>query len=214
MEEIIRGVERFRREVFPAERGLFAQLAHGQSPKALMITCADSRIDPNQITQSRAGDLFLVRNAGNIIPPFHVTQGAEAASVEYAMEVLNISHIIVCGHTDCGAIKALANPKGLDALRSVKAWLDHAGGALSNARERHAHLEGDDFVRALVEENVLAQIENLKTHPSVAARLDKGTVEIHAWKYDIGNGEVLCHDGQCGRFMAIAGDGVSIEAMA
>jgi len=214
MEELIRGVERFRKHVFPAERGLFKELARSQRPTALMITCADSRIDPNHLTQSRPGDLFFLRNAGNFVPAYNTTQGAEAATVEYAVEVLGIRHIIICGHSDCGAMRALANQAGLDRLKSVRSWLEHGSAALSTARAVHGHLEGDAFIRALVEENVLAQIQHLKTHPSVAAGLRKGTLQVHGWVYEIEHGEVHCYDSQNACFTSLCCESTQLEALA
>jgi carbonic anhydrase len=194
MEKIIRGVERFQEEVFPKERALFEELALGQHPRALMITCADSRIDPNHITQTLPGELFFLRNAGNIVPAYTAFQGAEAATIEYAMSVLGLKHNIVCGHTDCGAMKGLLDPASIAHLPAVSGWLRHSSCACEVVKTRFGHEPAEIQLRHLIEENVVSQLVNLQTHPSVAARLASGHLHLYGWIYEIGTGHVMTYD--------------------
>lgn len=130
MKEILEGVARFQSEIFPKQQAFFQQLADGQEPKALFLTCADSRIDPNLITQTEPGELFVCRNAGNIVPPHSGVTGGVTASVEYAVAVLNVPHVIVCDHTHCGAMHGVMYPKSTKNLPHVTAWLNHSRAAL------------------------------------------------------------------------------------
>src|SRR3954469_21476183 len=170
---ILRGVSRFQREVYPEHRELFEQLALGQRPRALFVTCADSRIDPCLLTQTKPGDLFICRVIGNVVPPFPDAVGGVSATIEYAVGVLGVPDVIVCGHTDCGVMKGVLNPEAVAALPSVSAWLNYAQPARAAA-------PGDDLLK-LAEANVVQQLENLKTHPSIAARLDRDDLCLHGW---------------------------------
>lgn len=191
MQKLIAGLHRFQSEVFASQRALFDRLAVGQNPEALFITCSDSRISPNLITQTNPGDLFILRNAGNIVPPYTHNSAGEAATIEYAVVALNVRDIIVCGHTKCGAVQGLLNPEALKAMPAVERWLQHAESTARIIQENYAHLEGEPRVVAAVEENVLVQLENLKTHPSVAARIAAGKLNLHAWVYKIETGQVF-----------------------
>lgn len=188
MEAIRQGVLRFQRHVYPHRRKQFEQLAKGQSPQALFITCADSRVEPALITCSQPGDLFVDRNPGNFIPPFHGENASEAAGIQYALEVLKIPNIVICGHTDCGAMKAVLDPASAEALSSVKKWLVNG----KEARKRAVAKKGpaEDLLRELTERNVVVQIEHLKTYPAVKAALAAGRLRIAGWVYDIGHGKV------------------------
>ena len=123
MDHVISGVAKFQKEVYPNKKATFQKLANGQNPEVLFITCSDSRIDPNLVTQTDPGELFICRNAGNIVPPHSNQTGGMTASIEFAVAALGVSHIVVCGHTDCGAMKGAIKPEGLDALPHVKEWL-------------------------------------------------------------------------------------------
>ena len=174
----------------PAKQELFDELATGQSPATLIITCADSRIDPSLITQAEPGDIFVVRNAGNIVPPVDddgSSPDGNAASIEYAITALNVSHVVVCGHSSCGAMGGLQNLDGLDALPSVRRWLEHSEPLLSS--------DAADDLDSLIEANVLLQLEHLKRYPGVREKIDAGELTLHAWVYDIGTGDVRAHDG-------------------
>jgi len=193
MEKVIAGIAQFQQKPFEERKALFAELANGQSPEVLFITCADSRIDPNLITQTDPGDLFVCRNAGNIVPPHSKTAGGMSASIEFGVAALGCTHIVVCGHTDCGAMKGALNPGGLDDLPDVQSWLDHASAAVEAVKAKQGHA-GHDELNAVTEQNVLLQLEHLKTHPAVASRISSGEITLHGWVYNIGTGEIVCHD--------------------
>lgn len=197
MEQIIRGVLNFKQNVYPQRKDLFGALADdGQNPDVLFITCSDSRIDPNMVTGSAPGDLFICRNAGNIIPPHSNETGGMTASIEYAVAVLGVRHIIVCGHTDCGAIKGALDMTKLKGLPHVKEWLGHCRSAMEIVRERNGIPSdmclGHEHLNEAIEENVLQQVQHLRTHPVVAAKLATQKVSIHGWVYDIKSGGIRC----------------------
>lgn len=203
MKHLFEGIQRFKRDVFPTRKHLFKQLAEGQSPEALFITCADSRVVPELITQSQPGDLFICRNAGNMVPPYGEVQGGISATIEYAVSILNVKHVIVCGHSDCGAMKALLTPEKLDKVPNVKRWLAYGELAHRVVAENYRHLSEDEFVQALIKENVVAQLDHLKTFPSIAARLKSKKIQLHAWTYDIATGDVQAWDSNSGNYISI-----------
>lgn len=203
MRKLFEGVQRFQDEVFLEHRDLFAKLALGQAPEVLFITCADSRISPSLLTQTKPGELFIIRNAGNIVPPHGAANGGEGATVEYAVAVLGVKDIIVCGHSDCGAMKAVLKPETLDELPTVRAWLNHAETTRRIVREKFADLEGVARVNAAIEANVLVQLEHLRTLPAVAVRLAKGDLRLHAWVYSIESGDIRAYDSALGRFESL-----------
>ena len=196
MKDVIKGVLNFRKNVYPQRKDLFGTLAGGQNPDFLFITCSDSRIDPNLLTGSDPGDLFICRNAGNVIPPHSNETGGMTASIEYAVAVLGVRHIIVCGHTDCGAVKGALDMEGLNGLPHVKEWLGHCRSAMEIVRERNGIASGaclgHEHLNEAIEENVLQQVQHLRTHPVVAAKLATGKVEIHGWVYNIETGSIRC----------------------
>jgi len=191
MDKIIKGVCHFTQHVFPAKKQMFEKLVQAQRPEVLFITCADSRIQPSIITQTDPGDLFILRNAGNLVPPYGSVFGGEAATIEYAVCVLKVKHIIVCGHTHCGAMKALIHgEEKMRALPAVRTWCSHAESTRRILFENHAHLSPEEMEPVAIRQNVLTQIENLRTHPSVAAAIARGELKLHGWIYQIENGEV------------------------
>ncbi|MGA9565200.1 MAG: carbonic anhydrase, partial [Candidatus Korobacteraceae bacterium] len=159
-------------------------------PLALFITCADSRVNPNLVTQTDPGEIFIERNPGNMVPPYVEFVGGVTAGVEYAMLALKVPLIVICGHTDCGVMKALLHPEQVVDMPGVQSWMSHG----FNARDEMLHKFGtaseDDQLRHMTELNVLGQIEHLKTHPSVSSRLRSGEIEIRGWVYDIGDGSI------------------------
>lgn len=163
MQKLINGLHKFRSEVFCSKEDLFLRLAKGQQPDALFITCSDSRVNPNLITQTEPGDLFILRNAGNIVPPYSYGS-SEAGTIEFAVAGLGVKHIIVCGHTLCGAMKGLLDPRLVENTPAVKSWLDYAESTRRLIRENYGHLTGTDLLNATIEENVLAQVECIRTH--------------------------------------------------
>ncbi|KCZ52350.1 carbonic anhydrase [Hyphomonas pacifica] len=188
------GVIRFQTNIFPDKQDLFEELSQGQSPEALFITCADSRIETGLITQSEPGQLFSCRNAGNIVPPHTEHTGGMTASIEYAVAVLNVPHIVICGHTECGAMKGAMDMDGLTGLPHVRKWLGYSQAAVDIVNEIAPDASDDERMRMLIEQNVLIQLQHLKTHPSVAKRLAKGDLELHGWVYDIKTGAVDAYD--------------------
>ena len=205
MQKLVAGIHHFQKAVFGSEPEFYARLAEGQSPETLFITCSDSRINPNLITQTLPGELFILRNAGNIIPPYGAANGGEGATIEYAVAALGVKDIIICGHSHCGAMKGLLEPDGLTELPSVRNWLGHAETTRRVIRENYGHLEGPALVTATVQENVLAQLENLRTHPSVAARIARGTLHLHGWVYKLETGDVFAYDAETGQFAPLEG---------
>jgi carbonic anhydrase len=207
MNELIGRVFSFEKTTFPASGELFNKLTtHGQSPKALMISCADSRIVPEHILQAEPGDLFVCRNAGNMVPSYGSQLGGVSATVEYAVAALGVRDIIVCGHSDCGAMKALSNPVGLERMPNVKAWLEHGAAAEHIVSTCNSQLKDGARVRAVTLENIIAQISHLRTHPSVASAIARGEMALHGWFVDIHAGQVLGLDGDTGHFVPLRED--------
>ncbi|MBO9723138.1 MAG: carbonic anhydrase [Novosphingobium sp.] len=207
MNELIGRVFHFEKTIFPASSELFGKLANeGQEPKALMISCADSRIVPEQIMQAQPGDLFVCRNAGNMVPPYATQNGGVTSTVEYAVAALGVRDIIISGHSGCGAMKALSDPTGLEAMPNVAAWLKHGAAAEHIVSTCHGELEGNDRVRAITLENIIAQISHLRTHPAVAAAIARGEMTLHGWFVDIHAGQVLGLDGDTGQFVPLRED--------
>jgi carbonic anhydrase len=203
VDTILRGLKRFQNRVFPKHRELFQKLALGQRPGALFITCADSRIDPCMLTQTKPGELFICRVIGNIVPRYPRTIGGVSATIEYAVGVLGVTDVIVCGHTDCGVMKGVLNPAALKPLASVSQWLQHARAARRAAKASHANPESSRFLITLTECNVVEQLKNLRTHPVVATRLQQGELRLHGWVYHIANGTVTSYDAKRNRFIRI-----------
>jgi carbonic anhydrase len=212
MQKLVQGIHTFQTQVFGSRRAIFERLAEGQNPDVLFITCADSRIVPNLITQTEPGDLFILRNAGNIVPPHGVSAGGEAATVEFAVSGIGVTDIIVCGHSHCGAMEGLLDPAKTETMPSVRAWLSHAEATRRIVRENYSHLEGPALRTVAVEENVLVQLENLRTHPAVAARTARGKLRLHGWVYKIETGEVFAYNPVQGQFEPLTEASLPAEA--
>jgi len=195
MRKLIRGLREFKDNHFPSHLELFEKLEMGQKPKVLFITCSDSRIDPNLLTKADVGELFIMRNAGNIIPPYGTSVNGEGATLEYAIHSLDIQQIIVCGHTHCGAMNGLLK---LDHLREemplVYEWLKLAEGTRRLVKENYSYLTSKELLEITSAENVLTQIDHLKTYPIVRSRLYQGRLNIYGWVYNLETGEVLAYD--------------------
>jgi len=214
MRKLVDGIHRFQSGVFGEQKDLFARLSRGQEPDALFITCSDSRVSPTLITQTVPGDLFILRNAGNLVPPYGPIHGGEAATIEYAIEALAVKDIIICGHTHCGAMKAVLDPTGLDELPAVKGWLTYAEATRRVMKTHYKDLLKEEMLETCIEENVLVQIENLRTHPSVLAALSRGELRLHAWIYEIESGKVMAFDGNTGQYLPVAEAGHGIAERA
>lgn len=195
MRQLITGLQQFRSKYVSTHKDLLEQLSHGQKPRVLFITCSDSRIDPNRLTDTDLGDLFVIRNAGNIIPPYGAANGGEGATVEYAVHALGIEQIVVCGHSHCGAMKGLLQVGELeDKMPLVYDWLKHAEATRRLVKDNYNDRSKEELLEIMIAENVLTQIENLETYPVVRARLFQGKLKIYAWIYLIETGEVLAYD--------------------
>jgi len=204
MQRLIAGHKRFLAEAFPARRGQFHLLAEGQAPETLFVTCADSRIVPDLILQTQPGDLFICRNAGNVIPRAGEPAGGVSATVEYAVEVLRVRHLIVCGHSDCGVIRALMNPDTLTGLANVRDWLQHVEPAWKYVDEVERNAGELTRHTALAHANVLVQLDNLKSHGYIQRALAEGRLNVHGWFYDILTGRIEQYDEGSKKFVALA----------
>lgn len=204
MEHIIDGVLRFQRDVYPKREALFHELALGQSPAAMFIACSDSRIVPEFVTQQGPGSLFVVRNAGNIVPPHSNAPGGVTASIEYAIAVLGIPDVVICGHSGCGAMTAiLRGGQQLEQLPAVARWLHYADAARDALNASCPQASEEDRLNALIRENVIAQLDNLLTHPVVADAVREKHLRLHGWVYDISSGNVEIYDRQKRQFVPI-----------
>lgn len=197
------GVIRFQSEVYPEKKELFEHLSLGQSPEALFIACSDARVETAMITQTEPGELFICRNAGNIVPPHTTYTGGMTASIEYAVRVLNVPHIVICGHTECGAMKGAMNPETVSELPHVKEWLAFSSAAVDITKELGKEKDDKEKMRLLTEQNVILQLQHLKTHPSVAARLARKDLQLHGWVYDIKTGDVCAYDDDAEKFIPV-----------
>ncbi len=201
MRKLISGLHQYKYQIFESQRNLFERLSQGQAPEALFITCSDSRINPNLITQTDPGELFILRNAGNIIPAYGAQHGGEAATIEFAVSGLGVKDIIVCGHSHCGAMSALFYADQYKHMPTLASWLTNAEATRRIVLENYENVQKDHLLNVASQENVLVQIENLRTHPSVAARLARGDLNIHAWMYKMETGTIFGYDPTPGQFV-------------
>jgi carbonic anhydrase len=203
MQKLIEGLHHFQTEVFGNQRELFERLAEGQSPETLFITCADSRIDPSLLTNSQPGDLFILRNAGNLVPPYGAVRGGEAASIEFAVAGLGVKDVVVCGHSHCGAMKGLISPPSAEDFPALTDWLEHAEATKRIMRDKYPDRDETQKIDIAIQENVLAQLENLRTHPAVASALSQGKLKLHGWVYRIETGEVFGYEPSTRQFVPV-----------
>lgn len=213
MKKLVAGVRRFQEHLTPEERNHYQQMAERQQrPRAVFVTCADSRVMPNVFTDCEPGDLFYVRNAGNIVPPHGSESGGEAATIEYALSVLGIRQVIVCGHSQCGAMKAiLETPEKLDALPNVRKWLRHAETTRQIVSHKYERATPEAREIAAIEENVLVQLTHLSTHPVVATLLATDEIKLFGWYFDIATGAVRQFDPNTGAFEDLSDDGAAVS---
>lgn len=203
MQKVIEGFLKFQKDVFPERTQLFKQLAQSQSPKVLFVTCSDSRVVPELFTQQEPGDLFVIRNAGNIVPSYGPEPGGVSATVEYAVAVLKVTDIVICGHSNCGAMSAISSCQNMDQLPAVAHWLRHSDCAKAIV-EAQSHATQHEKADALVRQNVIAQLANIQTHPSVAVALAQHRLNLHGWVYDIENGVIDALDGASKTFVPLS----------
>lgn len=204
MEKLIKGLHKFQTEVFPLKQNFFKELAKGQTPEILFITCSDSRINPNMVTSAELGDLFIIRNAGNVVPPYG-NGGGEEATIEFAVTELRVRDIILCGHSLCGAMQAATEIKQYTHMPSLTKWVQaYIEPTLTLVQENYQNMSKQDTVTILTQEHILKQVENLKTHPAVNAKLLDGSLAIHAWMYTFETGEILSYNVEDGQFERIS----------
>ncbi|WP_375505055.1 carbonic anhydrase [uncultured Nostoc sp.] len=202
IKRIIEGLNEFHDNYFLTHRELFEQLSQAQNPEVLFITCSDSRIDPCLITQSQPGELFVIRNIGNIIPAYGTLNNSEGAGIEYAVQGFNIKVIVICGHSHCGAMKGLLQIGSLaQQMPLVYDWLKHYGEATRRlVLDNYKDSPSDKLLKIAIEQNVLTQIENLETYPIIRSKLHSNQLTLHAWIYEIETGEVFAYDASVSKF--------------
>lgn len=203
---IIQGLSQFQTNYFNHHQEFFQQLSQKQTPEVLFITCSDSRIDPNLLTQTKPGELFVIRNIGNMIPTHGTLNSNEGAGIEYAVAALNIKHIIVCGHSHCGSMKALLQLNKLtEDMPLVYDWLKHQGEPIRRLlKENHENCDEEELWQIAIKENVLTQIENLETYPVIRSKMRAGKISLYAWLYEIETGKIQAYDSNSGEFTLLS----------
>lgn len=197
MDRLYRGIRKFQQEHFRGDEDFYLNIDKGQAPDTLFIACSDSRVDPNLITQSKPGELFIVKNVGNIIPACDsfYKKTCTAAAIEFAINMLDIAHIVVCGHSNCGAIKALfGDEKELAEMDNLKEWIDTLKAVKQRSFEKAVSLSYEDIIAAAEQEHIKTQLAHLKTYPLVRKALAEGKVTLHGWHYEIGTGTIHCYN--------------------
>ena len=203
MDKIVEGIRRFRRDVYPGLKPLYDEMIKsGQKPHALVIGCSDSRVAFEAMTGCGPGELFIVRNAGNIIPQYGKYMGGVTASIEFAVHALPIRDVIVCGHTHCGAMSALLKPEMSTDMPAVQKWVSFARQAKRRIGKEHTHVF-DRHLREAIAENVKLQVENLRTYPCIQEKLKSGQIRLHGWVDEIENGDVVEHDEATNRWLSL-----------
>lgn len=206
LERLKAGIRRFQTGIYPEMAEMYQKaVSEPQEPHTFFVACADSRIDPELITQSKPGELFVLRNIGNLIPAYGEMMGGVSAVVEYAVSLLKVKHIVVCGHADCGAMKGLLAPDSVTTMPAVQNWLKNAAAAMGVAEALgEEHEDRPTLMRRVTEQNVLLQIQHLRTHPSVAAAMARDELTISGWVYEIGTAEVRIWDEGAKGFVPVA----------
>jgi carbonic anhydrase len=204
MHRLLSGIREFRENVFPARQAHFEELTSGQQPSTLFITCSDSRILPHMLTQTEPGELFVLRNAGNMVPPASAALSGEAATIEYAVQVLKVEDVIVCGHSHCGAIKGLLHPELVDGLPAVEKWLRHAEHVRHEIEDQRLSLDQEeDLLTTAVKANVMVQLSHLRTYSTVIEAESRGELRLHGCFYRFETGEVTLYDPAANRFTTL-----------
>jgi carbonic anhydrase len=207
VKKLLEGLSLFQREAYPRHRELFERLAKNQKPRAVFVSCSDSRVVTNLLVQAEPGDLFIVRNAGNIVPPAGSSYGGTTAALEYAIVALGIRIVILCGHSTCGAMRGVLHPETLENMPAVRQWVSYAGEARRAAVEAHPGAPDDEMLERVVDYNVIAQVRNILTFPFVRPLVESGELEVHGWVYDIATGRVKGLDPSGRFFRPLAVDG-------
>lgn len=208
MRKLLNGLADFQDKITQQERDKFASLALGQKPDALMLACSDSRVAPNVFASTDPGDLFVVRNVGNMVSPcgdsgYSVGDVAEAAALEFAVSTLKVRDIIICGHSECGAMQAIY--EGLDkiSLPNLRDWLNHGTEALTRFRNGAALNPQLSPVNQISQFNVLTQVQHIRSYPYVERRVQAGELRVHAWWFDIAKAKVSIFSEDHGRYLEI-----------
>ncbi len=207
MKKILEGLAEFQRHVYPEHRELFDRLKDNQNPSVLFITCSDSRVAPNLILQADPGDLFIIRTEGNMVPPYGRQPGGVSASIEYAVEVLGIRDIVLCGHSDCGAMKAVLHPEKVTALPEVAGWVKHGEMARRRFEALETKPEGKEALDRLAQFNVVQQLKHLVAYPFIRRLIEKREIEVYGWHYMIESGKVLGWDESRGEIIEVGPEG-------
>jgi len=204
MERLIAGHKRFLKEVFPGRRSHFHLLSEGQAPEWLFITCSDSRVVPDMVLGTEPGDLFITRNAGNVVPITTRDVDGCTATIEYAVNVLKVKDAILCGHSDCGALKAALDHTALEGLPKAERWLSHVEAAFAHRQPLNPADGESAELASLIRGNVVAQLMNLRAQPSVARAAAEGRLTVHGWYYDILSGQIERYNEETRRFVPLA----------
>jgi carbonic anhydrase len=208
MQKLLEGVHRFQQREFGKYKEVFRRLSRdGQKPHTLFITCADSRVVAELITQSKPGDIFVIKNIGNIVPPAadDIGWNSTGAGIEFAVDILGVSDVVVCGHSQCGAISALMKPEAApEELKLLRKWISLAAPVRETIERNYHHLDSEAArIRAAEEENVLFSIDQLHAYSSVARRLQEGSLRLHAWFFKIDTAELFGYDPENRQFQLI-----------
>lgn len=208
MKKLIKGIVEFRRTTQQSYREAFGKLATGQSPDTLFIACSDSRVVPNTFASTNPGDLFVLRNVGNMVPPCDAdgisqSDESEAAAIEFAVQTLNVRDIIVCGHSECGAMRGLINDRRTIESPNLRSWLRHGEPALEHLHGGSSLDSGLPPHNQLSQLNVLLQMEHVKSYPAVTRRIAEGTLAVHGLWFDIAHADVYAYEETFNRFVLI-----------
>jgi carbonic anhydrase len=206
VKRVLEGLTLFQKLAYPRHKDLFERLARNQTPQAVFIACSDSRVVPNLMVQAEPGDLFIIRNAGNIVPPAGSSYGGTTASLEYAIVALGIRDVILCGHSNCGAMQGVLHPERLGGMPAVRQWVSYAELARRAAVEANPGADDDALLERVVDYNVIAQVRNILTFPFVRPLVEKNELEIYGWVYDIASGNVKGLDATGRRFVPLGGE--------
>jgi len=203
MRKLIQGIVEFHKNLTEESRALFAKLALGQKPDALFIACSDSRVVPNLFASTNPGDLFVIRNIGNLVPPWakHLKDDSVSSALEFAIFTLNVPDIIVCGHSECGAIHALVHGVDRACCPHLQSWLKNGESSLKKQNlSIDPTLSQENQISQI---NVLAQMEHIATYPFIQERLHKKKLRLHGWWFDIAKADVYCYEESMNQFILI-----------
>lgn len=205
MRKLIQGIVDFRKNLTDESRALFAKLALGQKPDALFIACSDSRVVPNLFASTNPGDLFVLRNIGNLIPPYDpaLTENSASAVLEFSIFSLKVADIIICGHSECGAMRALSEGIDRKLCPHLHSWLTYGEDALNRVRSGFVINPLPSEHNQISQVNVLLQMERLASYPFIRDLLEKGKIRIHGWWFDIATADVYCYEKDLGQFVLI-----------